>query len=47
MHGLSSVYLVTIPEHVSGLLVAHHQEVKIYVCNNWYMYGLIDSQLAS
>jgi hypothetical protein len=27
MHYLSSVYSVTIPLHVSGLLVAHHQEV--------------------
>jgi hypothetical protein len=30
MHYLSSVYSVTIPLHVSGLLVAHHQEVAMY-----------------
>jgi hypothetical protein len=28
---LSSVYLITLPLHVSGLLVAHHQEVTMYV----------------
>jgi hypothetical protein len=27
----TSVYSVTIPLHVSGLLVAHHQEVTIYI----------------
>jgi hypothetical protein len=31
MHYLSSVYSVTIPLHVSGLLVAHHQEVAMYI----------------
>jgi hypothetical protein len=30
MHYLSSVYSVTIPLHVLGLLVAHHQEVTMY-----------------
>jgi hypothetical protein len=46
MHYLSSVYSVTIPLHVSGLLVAHHQEVKMYICNKWYvLYVLVDSQL--
>jgi hypothetical protein len=34
MHYLSSVYLVTIPLHVSGLLVAYHQEVTMYKYNN-------------
>jgi hypothetical protein len=37
MHCLSSVYSVTIPLHVLGLLVAHHQEVTMYICNNWYV----------
>jgi hypothetical protein len=32
MHYLSSVYL-----HVSALLVAHHQEVAMYICDNWYV----------
>jgi hypothetical protein len=43
MHNLSSVYSVTIPLHVSGLLVAHHQEVTMYICDNWYvLYVLVD-----
>jgi hypothetical protein len=37
MHYLSSVYSVTIRLHVSGLLVAHHQEVTMYICDNWYV----------
>jgi hypothetical protein len=32
-HYLFSVYSVTIPLHFSGLLVAHHQEVTMYICN--------------
>jgi hypothetical protein len=36
MHYLYSVYLVNIPLHVSGLLIAHHQEVAIYICDNTY-----------
>jgi hypothetical protein len=32
---LSSVYSVTTPLHISGLLAAHHQEVAIYVSDNW------------
>jgi hypothetical protein len=48
MHYLSSIYTVTIPLHVSGLLVAHHQEVTMYTCNRWYvLYVLADCQLAS
>jgi hypothetical protein len=48
MHYLSSVYSVTIPQHVSGLLVAHHQEVTMYTstntCDNLYvLYVLVDS----
>jgi hypothetical protein len=44
MHYLSSVYSVTIPLHVSGLLVAHHQEVTMYICDSWYvLYVLADS----
>jgi hypothetical protein len=48
MHYLSSVYSVTIYLHVSGLLVAYHQEVTMYVRNKWYvLYILVDLQLAS
>jgi hypothetical protein len=41
MHCLSSVYSVTTPRHVSGLLAAHHQEVKdnvfsLVVCGTGY-----------
>jgi hypothetical protein len=40
MHYLSSVYWVTLPPHVSGWLVAHHQEVAMYIRDNCYMlYG--------
>jgi hypothetical protein len=40
---LSSVYRVTTPVHVSVLLVAHHQEVTMYVCDSWYvLYVLFD-----
>jgi hypothetical protein len=47
MHYLSSVYWVTIPLHVSGLLVAHHQEVTMYIRNSWYvLYVSVDCQLA-
>jgi hypothetical protein len=46
MHYLSSVYWVTIPLHVSRLLVAHHQEVTMYICNNWYvLHVLIECRL--
>jgi hypothetical protein len=46
MHHLSSVYSVTIPLHVSGLLVAHHQEVTVYVCEIWYvLYVLVDMDI--
>jgi hypothetical protein len=47
MHYLSSVYSVTIPLHVLGLLVAHHQEVAMYICDNWYVsYVLVDCRQA-
>jgi hypothetical protein len=47
MHCLSSVYSVTAPLHVSGLLVVHHQEVTMYICGNWYvLYGLVNCRLA-
>jgi hypothetical protein len=47
MHCVSSVYSVTIPLHVSGFLVAHRQEVTMYICDNWYlMYVLVDCQWA-
>jgi hypothetical protein len=42
IHYLSSVYSVTIPLHVSGFLVAHHQEVTMYICNNWYVLYVLD-----
>jgi hypothetical protein len=45
MHCVASVYSITIPLHVSGLLVTHHQEVTMYICNKWYvLYILVDSQ---
>jgi hypothetical protein len=32
--------------NVSGLLVAHHQEVTMYICNIWYvLYVVVDCQL--
>jgi hypothetical protein len=47
MHYLSSVYWVTSPLHVSGLLVAHRQEVTVCICNNWYvLYVLVDCRRA-
>jgi hypothetical protein len=43
MHYLSSLYLVTILLHVSGLLVAHNHAVTMYICDNWYvLYVLVD-----
>jgi hypothetical protein len=43
MHYLSSVYSLTILLHVSGLIVARHQEVTMYICDNWYvLYILVD-----
>jgi hypothetical protein len=46
IHYLSSVYSVTIPLHVLGLLIAHHQEVTMYICNKWYvLYVLLHCQL--
>jgi hypothetical protein len=45
MHYLSSVYSVTTPLHVWGLLVAHHQEVTMYICDNLYvLYVVVDCQ---
>jgi hypothetical protein len=52
MHYLSSVYFVSQPLHVSGIYVAHHQEVYcvyiyIYIYNNWYVLCfLVDCLLA-
>jgi hypothetical protein len=47
MHYLSSVYWVTTPLHVSGLLVAHYQELAMYICDNWYvLYVLVDCRQA-
>jgi hypothetical protein len=46
MHHLSSVYSVTILLHVLGLLVHQHQEVTMYICDNWYvLYVLFHCQL--
>jgi hypothetical protein len=43
MYYLSSVYSVTTPLHVSGLLVALHQKVTVYICDNLYAwYVLVD-----
>jgi hypothetical protein len=35
-----SVYPITIPVHVSGLLVAHLQDVTMYtsICDSWYVF---------
>jgi hypothetical protein len=47
MHYLSPVYSVTTPLHVSGLLAAHHQEVTMYIWDNWYvLYVLVDCRWA-
>jgi hypothetical protein len=47
MHYISSVYSVTIPLSVSVLLVAHHQEITMYICDNWYvLYVLVDCRRA-
>jgi hypothetical protein len=47
MHYLSSFYWVTVILHVSGLLVAHHQEVAMYLSDDWYvLYVLVDCLLA-
>jgi hypothetical protein len=48
MHYLSSVYFVNQPLHVSGIFVAHHQEVYyIYIYNNLYVLCfLVDCLLA-
>jgi hypothetical protein len=47
-HCLPSVYSVTTSLHVSGLLVAHHQEVTMYIRDNWYvLYMLVDRQQAT
>jgi hypothetical protein len=47
MHYLSSLYWVTTTLHVSGLLLAHHQEAASYICDNWYvLYVLVDCRRA-
>jgi hypothetical protein len=47
MHYFSSVYSVTTPLHVLGLLVAYDQEVTMYMCYNWYvLYVLVDCRRA-
>jgi hypothetical protein len=48
MHYLSSVDWVTTTLHVSGLLVAHYQEVAMYICDNWYvLYVVVDCRRAA
>jgi hypothetical protein len=48
IHYVSSVYSVTILLHVSSLLVAHHQEETMYLCNEWkVLYYLVLCKLAS
>jgi hypothetical protein len=43
MQYLSSIYAVIILLHVSGLLLAHHREVTMYIRDNWYvLYALVD-----
>jgi hypothetical protein len=37
MHYLFSVYSVTTPLHVSGLLVANNQEITMYICDSCYV----------
>jgi hypothetical protein len=47
MHNLSSVYFVNQPVHVSGIFVAHHQEVYCIYTNgtccvfSWLSVGLV------
>jgi hypothetical protein len=41
MHYSYSVYSFTILLHVSRLLVAHHQEVTMYICDNWYVLHVV------
>jgi hypothetical protein len=44
---LSSGYCVIITLRASGLLVAHHQEVAMYICDSWYvLYVLVDCRRA-
>jgi hypothetical protein len=36
-------FIQSLPLHVLGLLVAHHQEVAIYIYDSWYvLYVLVD-----
>jgi hypothetical protein len=47
IHYVSPVNSVTVPLHISDLLVAHHQEVTMYICNKWYvLYVSVGCQLA-
>jgi hypothetical protein len=44
--GETHLYTITVPLHVSGLLVAYHQEVTMYICDTCYvLYVLVDCQL--
>jgi hypothetical protein len=47
MQYLFLVYSVTITLRVSGWLVAHHQKLTMYICENWYvLYVLVDCRRA-
>jgi hypothetical protein len=42
-----NLYSVTTPLHVSGLLVAHHQEAAMYKCDSWeVVYVFVDCRQA-
>jgi hypothetical protein len=41
MYCLYSVYSVTIPLHVSDLLLAHHQEVTMYIFYYYVMCSFV------
>jgi hypothetical protein len=50
MHYLSSVYFVNKPLHVSGLFIAHHQEVYcvcVCVCIYIYIYIYINKTIGA
>jgi len=47
MHNLSSVYFADQPVHVSGIFVAHYQEVYCICTTNWYvLFFLVDCLLS-
>jgi hypothetical protein len=43
MHYLSLIYFVKQAVRVSGVFIAHHRELTMYICNKWYvLYVLFD-----